>query len=198
MNFPDIYLASASPRRAELLQQIGVPFSQIYTAIDETVLPNDLPLQYVERMANAKAQAGLDYMQQQQLSTKPVLGADTAVVLESGEILGKPGSAEHAIAYLHKLSAKTHYVMSAVAVVNHRGFCQVRSQQSTVSFCALSTQQITDYVASGEGIDKAGSYAIQGLAAIFVTSIKGSFSGIMGLPLYETRLLLEQVKHHEQ
>jgi len=198
MNFPDIYLASASPRRAELLQQIDVPFTQIYTSIDETVLPNELPLKYVERMANAKALAGLEYMQHQQLSAKPVMGADTAVILENGEILGKPGSPEQAIAYLHKLSGKTHYVMSAVAVVNHTGFCQVLSQKNSVTFCALSSQMITDYVATEEGMDKAGSYAVQGLAAIFITSINGSFSGIMGLPLYETRLLLEQVKQYEQ
>lgn len=197
MNFPDIYLASASPRRAELLQQIGVPFTQIYTSIDETVLPNDLPLPYVERMATAKALAGLEYMHHQLLPAKPVLGADTAVILKNGEILGKPNAPEQASAYLRKLSGKTHFVISAVALADDRGFRQVRSQKNAVTFCTLSAKTISDYVATQEGMDKAGSYAIQGIAAMFITSIKGSFSGIMGLPLYETRLLLDQVKHHE-
>lgn len=198
MIFPAIYLASTSPRRKELLQQIGVDFLTLPITTDESVFANEPPTEYVARVALAKANAGLNEMRNKQLPERPILGADTAVVLHGEQILGKPESVQQASSYLMALSATQHHVISAVAVVSQSGFQQVVVQHNSVTFCPLDSQTIADYVGSGEGSDKAGGYAIQGKAAMFIKTITGSFSGIMGLPLYETRVLLQQVSQHEQ
>ncbi|MBX9753616.1 MAG: Maf-like protein [Pseudomonadaceae bacterium] len=181
-----LYLASGSPRRRELLTQIGVPFSTLATSIDETPLAAEPAEIYVERLARAKAQAGLAAL------TSPlgavVLGADTSVVLD-GQILGKPLDRSDAQAMLTALSGHTHQVLTAVALASSER-CEVRLVSSQVSFRVLSAAEIESYWASGEPQDKAGSYAIQGLAAVFVSHLEGSFSAVVGLPVCETAALL--------
>ena len=181
-----LYLASGSPRRRELLGQIGVPFSTLPTVIDETPLPNEAAAAYVQRLACAKAQAGLASLAVP--GTAVVLGADTSVVL-GGRILGKPESRAEALSMLAALSGQTHEVLTAVALANSQR-CEVRVVSSQVSFRTLSTAEIEAYWASGEPQDKAGSYAIQGLGAVFVADLHGSFSAVVGLPLCETAALL--------
>ncbi len=180
---PQISLASASPRRRELLDQIGIRYRLLKISVDESALGDELPLHYVERLARAKAEAG--YLGQAEL---PVLGADTCVVIDN-KILGKPESAEHAIEQLQQLSGRIHQVYTAVAIRDQH--CISCVQVSNVSFHNLTLQQCQRYVAAGESLDKAGSYAVQGLAASFIEHIDGSFSGIMGLPLFETTRLLK-------
>lgn len=179
-----LLLASGSPRRRELLQQIGVPFTQVSADIDETPLPNETPEAYVQRLAVAKAAAGLV----QGGAGAVVLGADTAVILD-GQILGKPRDAQHAADMLMALSARAHEVFTAVALCN-----ELRSEVCYVStrvrFRHISPQEIQAYWASGEPADKAGGYAIQGLGAVFVEAIEGSYSAVVGLPLCETAALL--------
>lgn len=181
-----LYLASGSPRRRELLGQIGVPFSTLLTVIDETPLLNEPAVDYVRRLACAKAQAGLASLVEPGAAV--VLGADTSVVLD-GRILGKPESRTEALAMLAALSGQTHTVLTAVALANSQR-CAVRVVSSQVSFRSLSTAEIEAYWASGEPQDKAGSYAIQGLGAVFVADLHGSFSAVVGLPLCETAALL--------
>ena len=181
-----LYLASGSPRRRELLGQIGVPFSTLPTVIDETPLLNEPAVDYVQRLACAKAQAGLSSLAVP--GTAVVLGADTSVVL-GGRILGKPESRAEALSMLAALSGQTHEVLTAVALANSQR-CEVRVVSSQVSFRTLSTAEIEAYWASGEPQDKAGSYAIQGLGAVFVADLHGSFSAVVGLPLCETAALL--------
>lgn len=181
-----LYLASGSPRRRELLGQIGVPFSTLPTVIDETPLANEAAVAYVQRLACAKAQAGLASLAVP--GTAVVLGADTSVVLD-GRILGKPESRAEALAMLAALSGQTHEVLTAVALANSQR-CEVRVVSSQVSFRPLSTAEIEAYWLSGEPQDKAGSYAIQGLGAVFVADLHGSFSAVVGLPLCETAALL--------
>jgi len=181
-----LYLASGSPRRRELLGQIGVPFSTLPTVIDETPLANEAAVAYVQRLACAKAQAGLASLAVPGAAV--VLDADTSVVLD-GRILGKPESRAEALAMLAALSGQTHEVLTAVALANSQR-CEVRVVSSQVSFRPLSTAEIEAYWASGEPQDKAGSYAIQGLGAVFVADLHGSFSAVVGLPLCETAALL--------
>ncbi|MDR0208132.1 MAG: Maf-like protein [Pseudomonas putida] len=181
-----LYLASGSPRRRELLAQIGVPFTQVAAPIDETPLPGEGAADYVERLARAKAAAGLAQVQ----SPGVVLGADTAVVLE-GRILGKPESREHGLAMLADLSDREHQVLTAVALSDGRR-CLSACVASTVRFRAISASEAERYWASGEPQDKAGGYAIQGLGAVFVTGLVGSYSAVVGLPLSETADLLGQ------
>jgi len=184
-----LYLASGSPRRRELLTQIGVPFAPLSASIDETPLPGEAPLAYVERLARGKAQAGLAQLRANGTAAGAVvLGADTAVVLE-GRILGKPLDQADALAMLAALSGRQHQVLTAVALADDQR-CEVRSVTSHVRFRPISAQQARAYWASGEPCDKAGSYAIQGLAAIFVESLAGSYSAVVGLPLCETADLL--------
>ncbi len=183
-----LYLASGSPRRRELLTQIGVAFTPLNAAIDETPLPGEAPLAYVERLARGKAQAGLATLGDAAGGNPVVLGADTAVVLD-GRILGKPVDETDALAMLAALSGREHEVLTAIAVVD-AGRCEVRSVASRVRFRPISAEQARAYWASGEPCDKAGSYAIQGLAAIFVESLTGSYSAVVGLPLCETADLL--------
>lgn len=180
-----LILASASPRRAELLTQIGLAFETCPADIDETPQPGEGPLAYVERLAREKAQAIA--------ASSPdalVLGSDTTVVLD-GEILAKPESADHAAAMLARLSGATHQVMTGVALARG-GECLARVSVTDVTFRSLASEEIQAYVASGEPMDKAGGYGIQGLGGIFVSELKGSYSAVVGLPLQETAELLAQ------
>lgn len=194
---PVIYLASRSPRRRELLAQIGVRFnplpfrSQPQPDADETVLAGETPARYVVRLARAKADAGWARIAQRRLPPAPVLAADTTVALE-GRILGKPADRAEAEAMLAALSGRRHEVYTAVAL---RFAERIESalSRSEVEFRPLGAEEIRDYVATGEADDKAGAYAIQGRAARFVVEIRGSHSGIVGLPLYETAQLLERI-----
>ena len=181
-----LYLASGSPRRRELLMQIGVPFTALATSIDETPLAAESAEMYVERLARAKAQAGLAALASPLGAV--VLGADTSVVLD-GQILGKPLDRADAQAMLAALSGHTHQVLTAVALASSER-CAVRLVSSKVSFRPLSAAEIEAYWASGEPQDKAGSYAIQGLGGIFVSHLEGSFSAVVGLPVCETAALL--------
>ncbi|MCK6251638.1 Maf family protein [Pseudomonas fragi] len=184
-----LFLASGSPRRRELLTQIGVPFNTVSAAIDETPLANESPAAYVERLAREKAQAG----RLQLLKSIPdgafcVLGADTAVVLDE-RILGKPVDEADALAMLMALSGRAHEVLTAIAIIDAVR-CETRVVRSQVRFRNISKQEASLYWASGEPRDKAGGYAIQGLAAVFVTGLNGSYSAVVGLPVCETAELL--------
>ena len=183
-----LYLASGSPRRRELLTQIAVPFLTQIAPIDENALPGESPIAYVERLALSKAQAGLAALSD--TADAVVLGADTAVVLD-GRILGKPTDRADALATLSDLSGRTHEVLTAVALVSRERQVS-RVVTSQVTFRALSQAEIEAYWASGEPQDKAGCYGIQGLAAVFVSQLQGSYSAVVGLPLCETAALLAE------
>lgn len=180
-----IILASASPRRKELLDQINVSYRVYPVDLDETPWPDEAPLDYVQRVAAEKSAAC-----KAQLNTEmPVLAADTAVILGS-VIMGKPKDKADAMAMLTQLSGKTHQVYSAISL---RGREHGQAVSITeVTFRCLTEQEILDYWHSGEPVDKAGSYAIQGRGGVFIQSIKGSFSGVVGLPLFETAELLSK------
>ena len=180
-----IILASQSPRRAELLRQVGIEFRAVPADADERVLAGEGAADFVERVAITKAQAV-----RAGHPDSPVLGADTAVVLDH-RILGKPRDRADAIDMLQALSGRTHEVLTGVAVVSDT--TRYALNVSRVSFRELSAAEIDAYWASGEPADKAGAYAVQGLAAAFIERIEGSYSGIMGLPLFETVNLLKQV-----
>ncbi len=182
-----LYLASGSPRRRELLTQIGVPFLTQIAPIDENALPDEAPLAYVERLARAKAQVGLVALPSTEQAV--VLGADTAVVLD-GRILGKPADRDEALSTLRALSGRTHQVLTAVALASAER-AEARVVISEVSFRSLCDAELEAYWASGEPCDKAGSYGIQGLAAVFVSRLQGSYSAVVGLPLCETAEMLE-------
>jgi len=182
---PQIYLASASPRRAELLHQIGVDFRVIAAAIDETAGAQETPEAHVTRLALEKARAGHAVLQGEHC--RPVLGADTMVI--AGDIaMGKPRDREEAVHMLQSLSGRTHRVLSAVALVDKTEACRLNISQ--VTFRSLTRAECEAYWGTGEPVDKAGGYAIQGLAAMFISRLEGSYSGVMGLPLYETAELL--------
>jgi septum formation protein len=181
-----LYLASASPRRRELLAQIGVPFSLIDVSVDETPSPTESPEAYVERVAREKALAGLASLSDQDGC---VLGADTSVVLDQ-HILGKPVDRADGLAMLAALSGRTHRVMTAVALAS-RTACDVRVVISEVSFRVIEQAEAERYWASGEPADKAGGYAIQGWGAVFVSQLHGSYSAVVGLPLCETAQLVD-------
>ncbi len=187
-----LYLASQSPRRAELLQQIGIGFEKITVDTDETPLAGELAAEYVKRVAIGKAQAGLAAVQQQGLSPLPVLGADTAVILGE-QIMGKPRDRDHALAMLEQLSGKTHQVMSAICLC-YQQYQQVALSITEVSFRDISSSELAQYWQSGEPLGKAGAYAIQGLGAVFVEKIHGSYSAVVGLPLLETQQLLQKME----
>lgn len=183
-----IILASASPRRRELLSQIGITAMVQAVDIDESKKQNETVLAYVERLAREKANRGFEVIKNPE--KLPVLGSDTIVEID-GEILGKPDNRQHAKEILKRLSGEKHEVHTAVAIVmGDKTFLKVSS--TAVRFKTLQAQEIEQYVASGEADDKAGAYAIQGIAAQFVENINGSYSGVMGLPLFETVELLEQ------
>lgn len=189
---PPIILASASPRRRELLAQIGLAHDVSVADIDETLREGEAPAEYVLRMALGKARHAA--ARRARGDARPVLGADTAVVAEH-HILGKPRDREDALRQLRLLSASEHSVLTAVALVDG-GREQTRLSVSHVRFRPLDAAEIQAYWETGEPADKAGSYGIQGLAAIFASEIRGSYSGIMGLPLYETAELLRTLGCH--
>ncbi|UCB54729.1 MAG: septum formation inhibitor Maf [Thiotrichales bacterium] len=182
-----LVLASASPRRKELLEQIGIEFQVFQVDLDESMRPGEAVLAHVERLALEKAQLGYSRLSAQQ-SGLAVLAADTVVEID-GQVLGKPASTQQAAAFLARLSGKKHKVHTAVAVVTRAKALHAVSS-SEVEFMELSEQQIAAYVETGEPMDKAGAYAIQGIAAQFVVNLNGSYSGVMGLPLHETARLL--------
>jgi septum formation protein len=185
---PDfIYLASGSPRRRELLRQIGVSFQVIGAGLDETARSGESAAAYVSRLAEAKAAVGWEGSRG--LRAAPVLAADTAVVLD-GEILGKPADMKDAAAMLLKLSGRAHEVLTAVALRTAAGL-ELKVSRSLVSFRPVDPGEAHAYWDTGEPRDKAGAYAIQGYAAVFIADLKGSYSGVMGLPLFETAELLK-------
>lgn len=183
---PLVALASSSPRRRELLAQIGLPFTVLDVQVDEARLAGEPPQAYVHRLAFAKAWAGA--ASPGRPPGLPVIGADTAVVLD-GEVLGKPADEAEGVAMLARLSGRTHRVLTGVALVADRGE-DWRLSDSAVTFRVVSEREARAYWRSGEPADKAGGYAIQGLAALFVTRIEGSYSGVVGLPLHDTAELL--------
>ena len=183
-----IILASASPRRSELLTQLGVQHEIQAADIDETPRPDEAPELFVERMAREKARAILDRLAVD--NHRPVLGSDTALEVD-GMILGKPRDRVHFLEMFARLSGREHRVLSAVAVMD-RERQRARLNVSHVTFRAVSEAEAARYWESGEPADKAGGYAIQGLAAQFVERLEGSYSGVMGLPLFETARLLRE------
>jgi septum formation protein len=199
-----VYLASGSPRRRELLTQIGVRFQLLAVAVDESIVPGEAPEAYVERVSVLKATAGAALRPDPPatpvlaadtvlaatpvLAPAPVLAADTAVVLD-GRILAKPLDAEDGMRMLRELSGRTHEVLTAIALATAGGI-HSRLSRSQVTFRAISGAEAQAYWNTGEPRDKAGGYAIQGRAAVFVADLRGSYSGVMGLPLYETAALL--------
>ena len=195
-----IYLASRSPRRRELLSQIGVRFQVLMfrdrpdtdAELDEAVLEGESPRVYVERVARAKAQAGWKRLEQRNLPRAAVLAADTTVAID-GRILGKPADRREAADMLGALSGSRHEVLSAI-VLKYEAQIECAVSVSEVEFRLLSQDDIRQYVGTGECDDKAGAYAIQGRAAQFVTRLQGSFSGVMGLPLYEAAQMLERME----
>jgi septum formation protein len=196
---PRIYLASRSPRRQELLRQLGVAFDELRLReasgrepdVVEEPRDGEAALDYVKRIARAKANVGWERMAARDLTPQPVLGADTEVVLD-GHIFGKPADATHALDMLARLAGRSHQVLTAVGVRWGREFVLTVST-STVTLRALKAEEMERYVASGEPLGKAGAYAIQGRAAAFITRIDGSYSGVMGLPLAETAAALARV-----
>ncbi|MWV15567.1 septum formation inhibitor Maf [Pseudomonas sp. L-22-4S-12] len=183
-----LYLASGSPRRRELLAQIGVPFVTLGAAIDESALPDEPAHGYVERLALEKARVGLASLADN--TDAVVLGADTAVVLD-GQILGKPQDRSEALAMLAALSGREHQVLTAVALAS-RTRSAVQVVTSRVTFRPLRPGEAEAYWATSEPCDKAGSYGIQGLAAVFVSQLQGSYSAVVGLPLCETAQMLNE------
>ena len=207
-----IHLASKSPRRRVLLEQIGVDYSLVEAPIDETRRTGEPPQRYVERMASEKALAGVAALGAARVA--PVLAADTAVVLD-GQVLGKPRDETHAMEMLEALSGRMHHVISAVALAGVRGYDavpagagddgnetatgttardapRVATNISRVWFRNIAREERRAYCAGAEPMDKAGAYAIQGRAAMFVVRLDGSYSGVMGLPLFETAVLLRE------
>jgi septum formation protein len=197
-DIPRIYLASTSPRRRELLHQIGVDFDTLFFRVppredddvSEDVLPGESAEVYVVRVAAAKAEGAMRRIIWRKLRRQAVLSADTTLELD-GDIIGKPDDEAHAAQILRRLSGRTHRVLTAVALADDDRLNQ-RLSISTVSFRALSDAEIAAYIASGEPFGKAGAYGIQGRAAAFISHIEGSYTGIMGLPLFETAELLRE------
>lgn len=184
-----IYLASQSPRRRELLQQIGIKFRVLAPDVNEAALPREAPAGYVERIARIKAEVAWMRVVERRMRRHPVLAADTAVIL-GRRILGKPQNDAEAAAMLQALSGRTHQVITAVALA-FEGKLKLARSETAVTFRRLAPDEIAHYVASGEPRDKAGAYAIQGFAAAFISRIDGSYSGVMGLPLFEASRLLK-------
>ena len=184
---PVVCLASMSPRRSQLLAQIGVPHTVAAADVDERLLPAEAPTDYVARLARLKAATA-----RQRGEALPVLAADTAVVLE-GSVYGKPSSRGDGIAMLAALAGRTHQVLTAVALATGRGIV-LRINCSSVRFRNIEQAEMEAYWETGEPKDKAGAYGIQGLAAVFIESLQGSYSGVMGLPLFETAELLRSAE----
>ena len=199
-----LYLASRSPRRRELLRQIGVGFELLplreregrAADVDETPLAGESPDDYVRRVTLLKANAGWERLQQRRLPEMPVLSADTTVCID-GDILGKPDDADHAARMLARLSGREHRVLTAVALQS-RGVGELAVSETTVRFRDLDAKEIAAYVATGEPMGKAGAYGIQGMAGAFVPELRGSYTGVMGLPLFETAELIRRVGRGER
>jgi septum formation protein len=199
MSAPLLYLASKSPRREALLRQLDVVFETLLLreapgrAPDVVEVPDagEAAVDYVTRMARAKAEAGWQRLNDRKLGERPVLGADTEVVLD-GEIFGKPRNASEAARMICRLSGRTHAVMTAIAL-RHRGGVAAALSTTRVTIRRLGAAEIERYVATREPFDKAGGYAVQGRAAAFVSRLVGSYTGVVGLPLYETAALLAQI-----
>jgi septum formation protein len=196
---PSVYLASKSPRRQELLRQLGIDFTELRVReapgrepdITETPRDSEAPVEYVKRVARLKASVAWHRMTRRNLAPKPVLAADTEVVLE-GRVLGKPRDPPDAIEMLSALSGRTHEVLTAVAV-RWEAQLALGVSSSRVTFRAIPRDEIERYIATGEPFDKAGAYAIQGRAAAFIRHLDGSYSGVMGLPLFETGEILAKI-----
>ncbi|HGH6294778.1 TPA: Maf family nucleotide pyrophosphatase [Neisseria meningitidis] len=188
-----LYLGSNSPRRMEILTQLGYRVVKLPADIDETVRQNEDPARYVQRMAEEKNRTALTLFCETNgtMPDFPLITADTCVVSD-GIILGKPHSQAEAIEFLNRLSGKQHTVLTAVCI-RYRGNAENRVQTNRVVFKPLSSEEISAYVQSSEPMDKAGAYAVQGIGGIFIQSIEGSFSGIMGLPVYETVSMLQDL-----
>ena len=194
-----LYLASRSPRRRELLHQIGIDFDTVVfrdglradSETDETPLPGETPIAYVERVARAKAMHGLKIVVERRLPMRPVLSADTTLEFE-GDIIGKPVDIADAAAILRRLSGRTHRVLTGVAV-DHQGRTEYLLSTSEGRFRHIDDEEIRHYVMSGEPMDKAGAYGIQGRAGMFVEHLSGSYTGVMGLPVCETGELLKRL-----
>jgi septum formation protein len=192
-----IYLASKSPRRRELLRQIGVEFELLMLrdepgrpgAVTEIPHPGEDPEVYVKRIAREKAESGWQAVMGRKLPLRPVLAADTTVTID-GKILGKPADAAEAMDMLRSLSGRTHHVLTAIVVIADDAMTEALSR-SEVRFADLSEASLRAYCATNEPYDKAGAYGVQGYAAQFIEHISGSYSGIMGLPLFETAKLLQ-------
>lgn len=197
MHFPLVYLASASPRRHEILARLGVPHDVLKVppaaGEDEPRLPGEAPAAYVERTAREKARRALEHLagEASRLPPRPVLAADTTVIL-GNDILGKPAGIDDARAMLARLSGTEHEVRTAVVVATPERMLEAVSV-TAVRFAVLSRDDIDAYCASGEPMDKAGAYGIQGLAGLFIENISGSYTGVMGLPVYETGRLLHRI-----
>ena len=187
MSSHSFHLASASPRRRQLLGALGYEFTHGGVDIDESVLPDESPSDMVLRLAVAKAQAALDGKP----GAATVLGADTAVVLDE-TVFGKPASKEDALSMLSRLSGRCHTVLTGVAVLSD-GVVHTAISETEVQFREIGPDEAEAYWQSGEAAGKAGAYAVQGLAGIFVRSVNGSYSGVVGLPVYETAQLLRRV-----
>lgn len=193
-----IYLASKSPRRRELLRQIGVDFELLMLRDDpargpdvsEDVLPGETPENYVARVTLEKANAAQKAMLLRRLPVRMILTADTTVTID-GRILGKPADKAEAKQMMHALSGRTHQVLTSVVLIHDEETFQI-TQQSDVTFAAMTENEIEAYCSLKEPYDKAGGYAVQGVASLFIQEISGSYSGIMGLPIYETAQLLRQ------
>jgi len=185
-----IYLASRSPRRAELLQQIGVDFLVLPSDIDETELIDELASDYVLRLAKTKASVCIAQLKLAQKPLLPVLAADTTVVVD-GKILGKPVDDAEAYRMLSSLSGRWHEVLTGIALATEAGVA-VALSATRVEMAVLSHETLAAYIASGEPRDKAGAYGIQGLAGLMIKRIEGSYSGVMGLPIFETAALLNR------
>jgi len=186
-----LYLASASPRRAELLRQVGIRFDVMPANIVEERRSGETPRAYVERVAFDKAHFVARQIGTRDKPARPVLGADTEVIVD-GEILGKPRDRDHGLAMLRRLADRRHQVLSAVVLIDSdQTYSAVN--ESFVTFGPMTVGEIEDYWESGEPADKAGGYAVQGLAARFIRHIDGSFSGIVGLPLFELETLLKRI-----
>lgn len=197
MKFPPIHLASASPRRHEILTQLGIPHDVLrlpaVAGEDEPRMPGESPADYVKRTARDKALRALDFLASPagaSFEPRPVLAADTTVILED-DILGKPADIEEARDMLSRLSGREHEVRTAVVVATPQRLLEAVSV-TTVSFAVLSPDDIAAYCATGEPMDKAGAYGIQGLAGLFIEHISGSYTGVMGLPVHETGRLLRR------
>ena len=192
-----VYLASQSPRRRQLLEQIGVQYELLLATPEEdaesleVVLPKEAPLTYVKRVTQLKLEAAVQRMKQRGLPNAPVLCADTTVAL-GRSILGKPENAADALRILKMLSGQTHRVLTAVALASGRKRVSAVSI-SQVTFAPMTLAEMKNYIATGEPMGKAGAYGVQGAAAAYISQIKGSYTGIMGLPLFETAQLLKQL-----